>query len=115
MNSDVPNKNRELIDGLRQAADFLEARPDFPKLGKQCLRLYVFARDAKPILKEAARLFGAFEKRFTNNYFELRRTINATVEIEVFTDRDAVCKKIVTWECSDDESLLKLIEQAEGE
>jgi len=102
----MPNNNQELIDGLRQAAEFLESRPDFPVMGQQTLRLWIF--DSKSLLQEAARQLGSFTKKFTNYYFELHRPINKAIEIEVCTDRELVCKKIVTWDCPD-ESLLRLM------
>ena len=106
------NNNKELIDGLRQAADFLEGKPEFPYLGPQKLRLSVWKDKDK--LKEAARQLGSFTKEFSGNYFELRKFFGTDCEINVCIEREAVCKKIVTWDCPDDESLLKLIETKEA-
>lgn len=111
------NNNQALIDGLRQAADFLESRPDFPCMNKmygadwhQCIRLW--ARD-KSDLRVAARHLGSFTKKFTDHYFELHKTFNEAFEIEVSIDREQVCKKTVTWDCPDDEALLKMVEAEE--
>ena len=102
------NNNQALIDGLRQAADFLESKPELPAMGKQTLRMWTFGD--KPKLQLAARHLGSFIKEFTPMYFQLLKPINEAVEIEVCIEREAVCKKIVTWDCPDDESLLKLVE-----
>lgn len=107
------NNNQALIDGLRQAADFLEATPDFPEFDLQHLRLYTWSDKGK--LKEAARRLGSFTKEFTDHYFALHKPINAGLEIEVLIDRESVCKKIVTRDCPDDASLLKLVEENETE
>lgn len=103
----MSNNNQALIEGLRQAADFLESKPDFPVMGKQTIELRVW--DDKPKLREAARQLGSFTKRFTEYYFEIAKAMNEWVEIQVYTDRDQVCKKKIVWECPDDESLLKII------
>ena len=105
------NNNQGLIDGLRLAADFLESKPEFPKLSTlvpQYMYLRVWDKDA---LKEAARQLGSFEKKFSDLYFELHRKFTPEFEIQVTIGREEVCKKIVTWDCPDDESLLKLVEQ----
>lgn len=108
------NNNQALIDGLRKAADFLESRPEFPSLEKlygltrpQSLRLWV---SDKSELSVVARHLGSFTKEFTDHYFELHKAFNEAFEIEVLIDRTQVCKKIVTWDCPDDESLLRLVE-----
>lgn len=106
------NNNQALIDGLRKAADFLEAKPDFPSFeaafsAPSFIRLWCWNNKEK--LQEAARHLGTFEKRFDDHYFTLVRAMNEAVQIEVCIDRSAVCKKIVTWDCPDDESLLKLV------
>jgi hypothetical protein len=107
------NNNRALIDGLRQAADWLESTPDFPAMGDQKLRFFVWNDKAK--LKDIARLLGSFKKTFSGQWFELHKLINDAVMIQVVTDREMVCKRVVTWECPDDASLLKLVEGADGE
>ena len=113
------NNNQELIDGLRLAADWLESKPDFPNMDNifgskmpQTLRLW--ATD-KPQLKEAARQLGSHEKKFTDNYFELRKSFNEAMRLDVTIRREQVCTKIVTWDCPDDDSLLRLVEVAEAE
>ena len=113
------NNNQKLIDGLRLAADWLDSKPDFPAMDRlfgskvpQTLRLW--ATD-KPQLKEAARQLGSFEKEFTDYYLELLKSFNEAVLLEVVINRERVCKKIVTWDCPDDDSLLQLVEVAEAE
>ena len=101
------NNNQELIDGLRQAADFLEGKPEFPTLYRQTLQLWT---DSKDKLKQAARHLGSCTKEFTATYFELHKPCGSKVEITVCIPRESICKKIVTWDCPDDESLLKLVE-----
>lgn len=108
------NNNQALIDGLRMAADFLESKPDFPPMGSiygseipQTIRLWA---DGLPMLKEAARQLGSFEKKFTDHYFELHKKFNEALTLEVSINREKVCKKTVTWDCPDDEALLKMVE-----
>jgi hypothetical protein len=110
----MSNNNQALIDGLRMAADFFESKPEFPNLNtvygtsyRQTIRLWL---SNKTELPSVARQLGSFTKKFSDHYFELHRTFNEAFEIEVTIDREQVCKKIVTWDCPDDESLLKLVE-----
>lgn len=101
------NNNQSLIDGLRQAADLLESKPEFPAFSQQRITLWCW--NDKELLRHAARHLGSFTKEFTTHYFELHRRLNEAVSIEVLIDREQICKKIVTWDCPDDESLLKLV------
>ena len=103
------NQNRALIEGLRLAADFLELHPDMPQLGPLTLRIFVWGDKVK--FKEIARNLGSLEKKFSEHYFGLHKQINEALDIEVNIDREAVCKKVVIWECDDEEALLKLVEQ----
>ena len=108
------NENKALIDGLRMAADFLESRPDMPQLHPLTLRIFVWGGD-KDRFREIARNLGSFTKKFTDHYIELHKTINGALDIEVNIDREAVCRKVISWMCDEDESLLKLVEDAEAQ
>ena len=115
----MSNNNQALIDGLRMAADFLESTPAVPDLTfvygcrhRQAIRLWL---SDKTQLHDVARQLGSFEKIFSDHYFELHKSINEALEIKVTIDREKVCKKIVTWDCPDDESLLKLVAAENGD
>ncbi len=105
------NNNQDLIDGLRKAADFLESKPELPKFGQQVIRLWAWDKEQ---LHAAARQLGSFAKEFTDSYFNLKKPMTDAIEIDVTISRDQICKKIVTWDCPDDEALLKLVEHAES-
>ena len=110
------NNNQALIDGLRQVADFLESKPDFPAFQNNHWSLPAVLRlwtNDKEILRDAARQLGSFEKKFTDHYFELHKAFNTAIELEVSIDRERVCKKIVTWDCPDDDALLRMVEAVE--
>ena len=107
------NENKALIDGLRMAADFLESRPDMPQLHPLTLRIFVWGPD-KDKFREIARNLGNFTKKFTDHFVELHKPINAALDIEVFIDREAVCRKVISWMCDEEESLLKLVDDAEA-
>lgn len=108
MSEETKNNNQALIDGLRKAADFLESRPGFPVFQPQ--RISLWAWQNKEALRDAARQLGSFTKKFTDHYFSLHKSINEAFEIEIYIDREQICKKIVKWECPDDEALLRLVE-----
>lgn len=101
------NNNQTLIDGLRLAADFLESKPEMPVLPRQSIYFRIWDKSA---LKEAARHLGSFTKVFTDQYFELHKPINEAIDVQAYIAREQVCKKIVTWDCPDDEALLKMVE-----
>jgi len=106
------NKNLGLVAGLRALADFLESRPEMPALKHQ--RLCLWAWRDMDLFRVAARQLGSFTKKLDDNYFELHRLFGADLELVVTLDREAVCKKIVTWECPDEnDSLLKMVGAAE--
>lgn len=106
------NNNQALIDGLRKAIEFIEATPDLPTLSPQSLRIWAWSD--MDLFRKAAQHLGSFTKKFTDHYFELHKSFNANFEIVASLDREAVCKKIVTWECPDDESLLKSVVSEEA-
>lgn len=80
-----------LIAGMRELLDFLDAHPEIPVTSSQNYNVYVKA-DA---LKAIARI-GGWQKIYeSNSFFTLRRTFGEQ-QLDIFTDRDAVCRKVVT-------------------
>lgn len=86
------NKNQGLIDGLREAADWLDAHPDFPDMTtlygstrRHALRLWV---TDKADLQSVARKLGSFTKQFSDHYFELHKPFGDALEIEVNITRN---------------------------
>ena len=77
--------------GLRELADFLDANPQL-ELTTPSHMIYVSERDK---LAEIARQ-GSWAKTYRGDYFNLVKTFSGDVTLEVFTDRDAVCRKVVT-------------------
>lgn len=112
---------QEFIQGLRDLADFLEARPTVPTPNGY-LNQYVFPS----AFRESARALGAFDKTPSDDFYGAERRFGP-ITLRLFTDRSAVCKRIVKgtriipaeperteevveWECS--ESLLAETESA---
>ena len=104
------NNNQKLIEGLRAAADYFESRPDLPIFPEQAISLWTW-RDLDK-LGEVARKLGSFRKEFDEDYLHLKVDINEAVVIRVVANREAVCTKIVTWNCPD-EGLMKLLAPSE--
>jgi hypothetical protein len=115
------NDREELIQGLRDMADFLEQQPDVPIVYHAGMSVPVFGIDT---IRAAIRAMGDVEKRFEGNYVSVIRRFGP-VKYEVFVAREDVCEKtvvgkrvvpeheeeIVEWSCR--ESLLS--EEVEGE
>ena len=107
----------EVIQGLRELADLLEAKPKFPlpralDSDPPTLTRWVWSKEE---LSEVARELGSFKKRYTDDKFELIVTLPSGLELIYYCDRDKVCKKIVTYECEDAESILMEIPAAQPE
>lgn len=73
------------------------------------MRRYVFG---KAELVEYARVMGSFKKQYSDDYFELAVPFGEAFEFLVYCDRSQVCRKIVTYDCEDAESVLKEIDAA---
>lgn len=87
------NRNRELIDGMRAVADFLESKPELPHISfSQVLNIFV---ETKEELVGVARMVGGeLEKKVITNYFFLRRNFGAFC-LDINCERDAVCERVV--------------------
>ena len=117
--------NAELVRGLRAAADFLESKPEMPSLENQALQVHCYGysdpfdinqpleRRAKRELRNFARVLGSFTKTFSGDYVVLRHEFSASFALTLAIDRATVCKKTITWDCPDEESLLREIESEE--
>ena len=98
----MENNNAALITGLREAAAYLEAHPAVPAMTIAWLHNTVYDKDD---LRTAARAMGSFDKITDDGSFTLRHSCGP-LRIEVSIPRDMVCKRTVTWDCPDYESLL---------
>lgn len=98
---------RELVEGLRAMADFIEENIDLPLDMEPEIKLNVWLHDdstyydknpktAREKLREAARVLGKAEKEFSGTYFDLIKKFSPCVRIEYTVDREAVCKRVVT-------------------
>ena len=82
----------ELISGLRDLADFLEAK-DLEVKGSLTVNLWAKDREE---LQELARKLGSFEKHSFSSLLVLRKYFSDTVLLEVNCHHEKVCEKIVT-------------------
>ena len=57
-------------------------------------------------LRDIAKNIGSCAKRYSEDYFELVKTLPSGLELIYCCDRDKVCKRVVTYECEDAESIL---------
>ena len=97
-----------VIQSLRELADLLEARQEFPMpacFDAVPISLSKWFWSKEDLFKIVPKL-GSFIKRYTNDRFELVVTLPSGLELIYYCDRDKVCKKIVAYECEDAESVL---------
>lgn len=87
------SENQALIDGLRQAADFIEAND----VGQLCegVVLYRFFKD-KDDFAVTTKGLGRLVKKPIDSYYTLSKMFPAEVEIQFTIGRDLICEKIVT-------------------
>ena len=110
----------EIIQGLRELADLLESKPEFPlpwltdtdgkPIWFACLRVWNLEE-----LRDIAKKIGSCSKRYSDDYFELVKTLPSGLELAYYCDREKVCKKVVTYECEDAESILMDISSADAQ
>jgi len=97
-----------IAEGLRKLADWYD---DHPEIGTPSVRVEIDNpfTDPGPAIKQLgmlAKAFGKCEKRFNDWSYNVERRFGP-VKVYGSLTRDAVCKRIVTWECP--ESLLAAI------
>jgi hypothetical protein len=95
---------RELVEGLRKLADFIEDHPELPindpgiKLDFWVYADYAFqtkrGRSAKEKMATAAKAFGKAKKEYTSNWFDLSRNFGPII-LEFTTSRSNVCRPVV--------------------
>jgi hypothetical protein len=84
--------DRELvIAGLREFADFLDAHPAIPATPQKFLCCIL---DRDEFLK-LARVTSWRKVYESPNFFTLRKTFGSGAELDVYTDRENVCRKVV--------------------
>lgn len=100
---------RELVEGLRAMADFIEENIELPVEFEPEVKLNVWLyndsrynqdiqhhRTAREKLAVAAKILGKAEKRHLSAYFDLVKKFSKCVSIEYTIDREMVCKRVVT-------------------
>jgi len=92
---------RELVEGLRELADFIEENGVKLPWDEPRMELVEWIYDeqpdgktAKQQMAEAARIFGNAKKVHSSDYFDLRRYFGP-IKLEFTTARENVCRKVV--------------------
>ena len=85
--------NKELVDGLRQIANFYEAHPDFPLPHLCDAGMDIFSVNSADELAQAARTLGTVAKfTFGDSLYGIRRTFGA-LRLQVIVDRVVACTR----------------------
>src|SRR5690349_12287178 len=101
-------EQKELVDGLRAAADFFEQHIEVPvpsvyisdwiyddtKWDKE-ERKNVVVKSAKDRAVEIARALKPVEKKYDSSIFELVKKFSESVRLSYKVSRDEVCRKVV--------------------
>lgn len=111
----TPDEQTNLISGLREFADFLEAHPDLPMGRARQLDVWFgyvpTGQTHEPAMRQWATAFRTFEKKTDEFLFMLKRAFGG-LTVTVRADRDKVCRKmtlvkeVTEWVCP--ESLLSV-------
>lgn len=83
--------NQGLVKGLRELADFLEARPEIEMWGGLTINLFA---DTNEKFAEAARTMGSCNKLTDGAYFMLRKEFSGGIKVDVNRNREAICTKV---------------------
>lgn len=102
----MSNNNHDLVQALRDAADYLETHPDIPKMTIAWLNAHAWNKEE---MLAAARAMGSAKKEFKDDTVRLVHKLGP-LEISVEISRDRICKRIVTWDCPDESWLRELTE-----
>jgi hypothetical protein len=96
-------KNEAVVKGLRELADFLEARPDLEKVDFTLAHGYMERRvgDVRERFARNLRAIGSCKKSFDDNYVSADVEFSGNVKLSFRIERGDICKKIVTWDCGD--------------
>jgi hypothetical protein len=84
---------QETIDGLRELADYLEARPVIPV--PYLSSLFAFADPERHPISEVARAMGGFEKSHDGDYLNLVKGFTGGFSLEVAYKSEEVCERVV--------------------
>lgn len=88
------NDNRKnFVAGLRRLADWIEVTTEFTTEFNLTINLFVYSKEK---YAEAAKHFGACEKRFDGRYHSLVKAFSENVRIDLNIKQDYLCEKIVT-------------------
>jgi hypothetical protein len=94
-------KVREFISGLRELAAMYESHPELAVPDGKTFNLFCFAHsdreraEAKERVREVARAFGSAAKSYDDGYFNLKKQFSGGIVLEITTNRDAVCERVV--------------------
>lgn len=89
MTDSTSNSHAEFIQGLRELADFYEVHPEIPLPTTRSLSLYFLERDQ---ILTCARAFGSATKQYSEDSFWLRKEFSGEVKLEIYTEREKVCR-----------------------
>lgn len=97
---------RELVEGLRELADFIEAHPELPIAEKPFVNIEFWCHENElyPELKLgsvrlrlaiAARAMGLANKKYSGGYFDVYKRFGDCVRLTFTANREYVCRKVV--------------------
>ena len=85
-------RREDFIRGLRDMADFFAQHPTVKLPSTECFNVFVTTREE---LAEHARVT-SWEKVYEGPWFMLRKHFSEDLRLEINTDRQTVCRKVVT-------------------
>lgn len=97
---------RELVEGLRELADFIEAHPELPIVEEPLVNVEFWCHEnelypwlnlgsVRLRLATAARAMGLASKRYTGSYFDVSKEFGDCVKLTFTANRENVCRKVV--------------------
>lgn len=85
-------RRADFIQGLRAAADFFETHPDVQAPRYTVMNVFLNTREDMATQARAA----SWQKEYNDSWFLLRKDFGADLRLEINTQRETVCRKVVT-------------------
>jgi len=96
--TELTDRQREAVKGLRDLASHLEATPELIDLiGSEMFYIFHYGDDKAEFARKALLLGGKIDKTSDTTYFNVQRKFGSMVTLQVTARHEQVCEKVVTY------------------
>jgi hypothetical protein len=84
-------RRADFIQGLRECADFMERHPLIPTPYGHAINAFVNTKEQLAAIARST----SWAKGYDDNYFWLKKTFSGDITLEVNTNRERICRRVV--------------------